>query len=359
VKSANFPLRPDSVIPGSLLGPFEGQVIDASNQLPIAGAEVWCSWSFDRGIGNVSPQGVRSYTGKTSIDGHYRIPALRDLPSGLTTRLIHFSLIIYKKGYVAYRNNETFSLREGPSKFSQLNQVIQLSRWSPELLHSRHLFFIGNGDSLVKASQWEIAAAVAELNKQPMTATSEPKALGSGITPQNQREPVPTGFNTKVLLSPEEVRAITGYSGEFIEGRLKMPATANFDTLHLRAKDKPESYDVALRVWLLKPNELVPKYEELLNALPGSKQNDEIADRSFVVLQGDILGLGFMDRSASTVILLTCGRSQCADNDQLIRLGEQVEKNLNRLEIPKTESGSPTPNQQETGEEGDNEDESP
>lgn len=325
VQRAPFPERPDSVKAGFLFGPFEGRVVDADTEQPLADALIWCSWSFERGLGNAAPEAVRSAHATTNADGAYRIAPLRRFPQGLTTRLSHFSLVVYKKGYVAYRDDRLFNQRRQRSTFSQLNNQIRLSRWSPELSHADHLLFIGGAPPLLKASAWEIPQAVAELEgRRPRAALEARAAQGVPARPT-------AGLNASILLSSDDVRTITSYTGAFREDRLAGKRTATYDTFHLRAVDRPERYDVAVRLWRLSDDQLTAKYEEVLGKLPGSKQSDEVADRSFVVQQGEILGLGFMDRTSSALVLLTCGRGQCADSGHLLKLARKIESNLRRL----------------------------
>ena len=68
-----------------------------------------------------------------------------------------------------------------------------------------------------------------------------------------------------------------------------------------------------------------------MSALPGSKQNDEVGDRSFAVTQGEILGFGFMDRASSVVLLLTCGRGQCTAEEMAMELGKKIQEHMDRL----------------------------
>src|SRR4029078_5722465 len=51
IDAAPFPVRPDSVLPADLLGPYDGIVLDADSDRPIAGATVAAAWAFERGVG--------------------------------------------------------------------------------------------------------------------------------------------------------------------------------------------------------------------------------------------------------------------------------------------------------------------
>jgi hypothetical protein len=55
IENAPFAVRPDSLQPGDLLGPFDGMVVDAETERPIASATVIGSWGFERGIGLAWP----------------------------------------------------------------------------------------------------------------------------------------------------------------------------------------------------------------------------------------------------------------------------------------------------------------
>jgi hypothetical protein len=339
VKIAAFSQRPESVQAGSLLGPFDGQVVDADTGQALADAVVQCSWAFDRGLGSSAPEAVRTYATRTTVDGRYVVPALRSLPIGLTSRLVRLSLVVYKKEYVAFRHDRIFNQRSGSRVlFSQLNNIVRLARWSPELSHARHLLFVGGGPAVGKASEWEVLAAAAELDGQAGRAVVPELGL-AGELPSPARAVLDVG----VLLTTDEVRVVTGYEGAFTIGRLAGKRSHGHDTLHLRAVDKPERYDVALRVWRLPAGELAKKYDEILRALPGSKQTDEVGDRSFAVSQGEILGVGVLERTASVVLLLTCGRGQCSKERHLLELAKKVEKNLAKLPAPPTEDGEESP----------------
>jgi hypothetical protein len=348
VKSADFAYQPNSVRPGAPLGPFEGRVVDADTGNPIPDAVVQCTWAFVRGVGNATPQASRSTSVRTDVDGRYLVPALRQLPTGLSTRLSRFSMVIYKKGYAAYRNDFVFAgKRRRHHTFSQWENRVRLTRWSPELSHARHLLFIGGG--LHQVGGWEALAAAAELDRRD-AARKQRQA------PRRPARPKEGQLDASVLLSSDEVRNITGFSGEFEQGRLAQPNSDTYASFHLKASERPERYDVALRLWRVPASQLTERYEKLLNALPGSKQTDEVSDRSFVVQQGEILGLGFMDRAASVVVLVTCGRGQCTTNEHLEKIAKTVQQNLHRLPSSSIEELLPSGGSQD-GEVDEDEDE--
>jgi len=290
----------------------------------------------------------------TDVDGRYQVPSLRDLPTGMSTRLSNLTLVVYKKGYAAYRHDRSFtSGGTRHSNFAQLDAQVALSRWSPELSRARHLLFIGGATAVREASAWEVLAAAAELDGERKAATGLSSG-GAALKPLASSSPFM--LDAGKLLTSDELRAITGYTGAFTVGRLKEPRSEVQDSLHFRAEGKPERYDVAVRLWRASGDAMTTRYEELLNALPNSKQNDEVGDRSFSVVQGEILGLGVMDRTDSVILLLTCGRGQCVKDEMLLTLGKKLQEHLHRLPPyspeEKSESG-----QGEGGAEDEDEDE--
>src|SRR6188474_254851 len=129
IQSAPFPVRPDSVRPADLLGPYDGIVVDADSDRPIAGATVAASWAFERGIGLRAPAGAHEFVTETGADGRYVVPKLEDLPSGASMRVRRFTLIVYHRGHVAWRSDRLFPGREARRDFSQRGSRVRLERW--------------------------------------------------------------------------------------------------------------------------------------------------------------------------------------------------------------------------------------
>jgi hypothetical protein len=193
------------------------------------------------------------------------------------------------------------------------------------LSHARHLLFIGGDEQLQRMATAEVALAAAELS-----GTATPASLIKELaTPAGGPRQSPSG-EARRLLTSDDVRAVTGFSGEFSGAPLGSPGDAT-DTWHLRATDRSERYDVAVRIWRRDDAALQQKYDEILKALPGATQQDEMGDHSFRAVQDEILGLGFLSRSAETIVLLTCGKGQCTSEEVLLNIAKRVEKNLLRL----------------------------
>src|SRR5512144_2470031 len=133
IVQAPFPARPDTVVPGDLLGEFDGRVVDAQSGKPLPGAIVQASWAFETGRGLTAPAGGAVTTVATDNHGRYLIERLSDLPSA-RARVAAFTLVVYERGYVAYRSDRVFDNALGGARargdFAQHQNVIKLDRWS-------------------------------------------------------------------------------------------------------------------------------------------------------------------------------------------------------------------------------------
>jgi hypothetical protein len=324
VDRAAFADRPDSLRPGDLLGPFDGLVLDAETERPIGGATVAASWAFERGIGLVGPLGAREVVVETGADGRYRIPVLEDLPTGASTRVRRFTLIVYHRGHIGWRSDRRFPDGRARRDFSQRGNRVRLDKWQPALLHHRHLVFLGGGDAIRAASAWEVQPASLELEGGGVAVAGAAGQAGSTA-------PAKT-LDVSSLLSEDEVRGVTGYAGKFEVGRLAdLPSTEFYDSRHFKAGGRPESYDVALRVWLLGAAGAEAQYRKLLGELPGARAADEIGDASLRAKNPDVSGVAFLLRDRGAVVSVTCGISQCPDPEMVVRLAKLVESHLGDL----------------------------
>jgi len=343
VGGAAFHARPDGTARGWPLGPFHGRVVDADTGRPIERARVLCSWSFVRGVGAVAPEAARTLSSETDPDGVYRVPELKALPGGLSTRLARVTLLVYHPDFVGYRSDFQFAPRLPRLDFAQRGHVVRLARWGSELSHARHLLFLGSDGLLREAAARERASAALELG-QPALAAPTRSRQGSSSDRIAASEGAPTSqpaapSPADLLLAVEDVRAVTGYGGTFTQRRLDEAGDAT-DTLHLQAEDQDERYDVALRLWRRSPDDLVAKLEGLREELPGSRPLAGLADRALTVVQGDILGVAFLDAGHAALVLLTCGRDQCRDQAQAVALARRAAGHLSRLP-PWTATGAP------------------
>ena len=309
VRTAPFRVRVDAPDPGQLAGPFTGRVVDATTHAPVAGAFVYAAWTLERGTGLPEPAGAQQFVDSTDAGGGYKIPALANIPRG--TRVTEFTLLIYKRGYIAYRSDRRFTDFGARMDFAQKDNQVLLDRWRSELSHARHLRFVGGGTAVAALTQWELGDASAELDGK-RAAGSEDVRPGRGDGQY---------VVAAQLLTEADIKTRTKYDGGFETGPLSdEPDTATYSSQHFKALGRPETWDVALRLWRLPPGKAAERYEELAAQLPGTVQKDDIASKSFVALENDIRGVGFLDAPRGVVVLVTCGTNQCASAEDAISL---------------------------------------
>ncbi|MEO5767959.1 MAG: hypothetical protein ABIS92_06375, partial [Polyangia bacterium] len=333
VERAPFPSRPDSVRPADLLGPYDGKVIDADSERPIAGALVVGSWAFERGIGVSGPLAAEEFVTQTGVDGRYAIPRLRRLPTGLSTRVRRFTVIIYQRGYVGWRSDRRFVGRQARADFSQRGNLVRLERWQASYAHGQHLLFLGGGPKVREAAAWEAQQAGLDLEAE------------GGELPSGRSNRLPAAMlEISGLLSDDEIKGVTGFMGAFEDGKLAdLPTTEFYDSRHFKAKGQSENYDVGLRVWRLGSTAAEVQYQKLQHELPKASVTDEIGDVSFRARAGQIQGLVFLVRERGVVVSLTCGAEQCTDPAQVLTLGKLVESRVAELPPPaSTPSAAPS-----------------
>ena len=246
------------------------------------------------------------------------IPTIAKHPSG--TRVTEFTLLIYKRGYIAYRSDRRFADLGARMDFAQEDNQVLLERWRNELSHARHLRFVGSGTAVSALTQWELADASAELEgKRP----SEDVRPGRGEGPY---------VVAAQLLTDADIKARTKYDGQFETGPLSdEPDTAVYSSQHFKALNRPETWDIAIRVWRLEPAKAQERYDELSAQLPGMVEKDEVASRSFQAVENDIRGVGFLDGPRGVVVLITCGISQCASVEDAVAIAQTVYTKLKQL----------------------------
>lgn len=342
VERAPFPARPDSVRPADLLGPYDGKVVDADSERPIAGALVAASWAFERGIGVSGPLAAEELVTQTGPDGRYSIPRLGRLPTGLSTRVRRFTVIIYRHGYVGWRSDRRFPGRQVRRDFSQQGNLVRLERWQAGYTHAQHLLFLGGSARVREVAAWEAQQARLDLEAESTERSGQTggaeAAVGGGVS---GRLPVAL-LDITPLLTDDEIRGVTGYVGTFEDGKLAdLPTTEFYDSRHFKAKDRPENYDVGLRVWRLGPTAAEVQYQKLQRDLPRSSSTDEIGDASFRARAGQIEGLVFLVRERGVVVSLTCGANQCTDPAQVLTIGKLVESRLSDLAAPSVPMPAP------------------
>lgn len=326
VENARFPVRSDSVRPADLLGPFDGIVLDADSERPVAGAVVAATWAFERGIGMQAPLEAKEIVVESGVDGRYSVPRLTELPNGASTRLRRFTLTVYRRGHVAWRSDRRFTDKSTRRDFSQRGCRVRLEKWQPTFRHAEHLVFLGGGAKLRAAAAWELQPAALELEGGAASG-----AVESGAETTGRRA---TPLDIGKLLTDDEIRAVTGFVGKFEDGKLTdLPTTEFYDSRHFKAAGKPEAFDVGLRVWRLGTAAAEAQYRKLLEELPGARVTDEVGDASLRAKSGQVNGLAFLVREHGVVASLTCGASQCPEAAQLLKLAKLVESRVPELPV--------------------------
>jgi hypothetical protein len=141
------------------------------------------------------------------------------------------------------------------------------------------------------------------------------------------------------LLSVEEVRGVTGFAGDLEVGRLLDRVRSDvYDSRHFKAKDRPEAFDVGVRVWSLGQAASESQFRRLRAELPGAVNTEEIGDQSLRARGGDVQGLAFLLRERGVVVQLSCGVSQCTEASMILRLAKLVESHIGDLQTAHSES---------------------
>jgi hypothetical protein len=323
VRPAPFRDRPDSVEAGDLRGPFDGRVVDAASGSPVAGALVYATWTFESGAGLPVAAGFREHVGSTDANGAYRIPsvdALGGAPAG--GRLTDFTLLVYKRGFVAYRSDRRFGDFGPRLDFAQHQHRVPLERWRDDYSHARHLRYVGGGAAVAALTGWEAEEAIAELAGARVRGRGE-------LIPGLREGPYVVAAQ---LLTESDIKAMSRYDGSFETGPLgDEPDTASYSSQHFKALGRPENFDVAVRLWRSDAGQAQERFDELAAGLPQVDHRDEIASRSLRAVEGDIRGVAFLDGPRGLVVLLTCGRGQCSTIEDAVALARKMHERIDRL----------------------------
>lgn len=323
VPPAAFPSQPDTVAAGDLRGPFDGRVVDDASGAPLGGTSVLASWSVRAGQGLAGPVEAHHALVQTDADGRYAISAFTPR-NGVGRRLDRFTLVVYQRGYVGWRSDRRFPDLSPRHDFAQHGNVVRLKRLPAGVSHALHVRFIGPGGPLQPRFAWELPLAAEELRG------------GKEHAPEGQAtETEPTEravLDPSVLLSVAELKQVTGFHGEFTVSPLPdQPSSPSYGSIHFQAKDEPESYDAALRVYRLPTGEAEQQYERWLDDLPATEETHAVGDRSFSTHEDELLGMGALDRKRGVAVLCTCGEGLCGDGTKVTALLRIVWTHLDRL----------------------------
>lgn len=142
-------------------GSYSGRVVDAVTGEPVEDAVVYMIWECRRKLnpleGMLDWESGYNYDhlGEaivfTDADGNYRAPE-ESIRKWVQFRMSRpkLSALIYRKGYVAYRNDSYFdgeryrSIDKSRSPFKRSGNLVKLEPWKEEYSHRRHYDYIDN-----------------------------------------------------------------------------------------------------------------------------------------------------------------------------------------------------------------------
>ncbi len=324
VRDARFSGARDHVADASLLGPFDGQLVDAVTSEPLVDATVVGVWSYDRGDGLVAPYGSETIMVKTDRAGRYRVPEAPATVRGRTVKLVGFTLVAYKRGYLGYRSDEPYD-KGTRAQFVARHNRIELRKWDSRDSHAEHLLALAPPPEIEKLADWERVDANLDLYRA-RTGEVEESPDGGPTEPKLQL------LDARALLPPEDVRRRTGFADAFeVKDLGDLAHTHFYHGVHLHAVGREETWDVGLRVWSDPPGGLDPVIETFEATLPGVKPSGEITDETWVFDSEAVRAIGFVDRARNVAVLLTCGGMQCIDIDTTIVIARHVHDRLDKL----------------------------
>ncbi|MBX7082172.1 MAG: hypothetical protein K1X88_23390 [Nannocystaceae bacterium] len=326
----------DQVADASLLGPFNGQIVDETTKAPIGDATVVGVWSYERGDGLAAPAGSETMVVKTDRAGRYRIAQAPAQIRGATVRLVAFTLFVYKRGYLAWRSDVPYD--EGARlEFVARHNRVALRKWAGTDDHAEHLVMLAPPPEIERLTDWERQGANTALARADSEQPVEPTGPAIEL------------LDATALLPPEEVRRRTLYTDPFQVGELTDLARTHFyHGLHLRAVDREEVWDVGLRVWKDPPGGLDPVRQTIEVTLPGVQPGPEVTAETWVLDSEAVRAVAFLDRERSIAVLLTCGGMQCADIETALVLAHYVFDNLDKLRTVAADAIAPAQTQEAT-----------
>ncbi|MGB1700844.1 MAG: hypothetical protein ACPHRO_12875, partial [Nannocystaceae bacterium] len=146
----------------SLLGPFDGQIVDAETEEPISDATVMAVWNYDRGDGFAGTDGSTITPVITDEAGRYRIKRPAAHRRGRHRKLTSFVLFVYKRGYVSYRSDVQPD-GSGRTDFTMRHNDVRLKKWRGDDSHAAHLAVLAGPRDIRQAAMWSASLANADL----------------------------------------------------------------------------------------------------------------------------------------------------------------------------------------------------
>jgi hypothetical protein len=337
VRPAPFKGARNQVTDTSLVGPFDGQIVDQATGTPVQDAVVVGVWSYDRGDGFISPSGSETISVQTDEAGRYRIARAPMHKRGGSLRLVSFHLVVYKRGYASYRSD---ALLEGGARrdFTGRHNRIELAKWRERDSHADHLLFLAPPPEVARVANWErrqanldlYAALGGGLSEAQSERPGEPGGPGEAGGPGS---PKAVWLDASQVIQPEDVAMRTGYDGEFaVEDLGDFPRTDFYHGVLFRAVDNDEEYDFSFRTWHRPSGGLDPVIAIFNENLP-VEISHEVTDETWIYEEPgtNFRGVAFIDRDEQTGVLVSCGPAQCIDLDTAIILAKYIHGRLDLL----------------------------
>lgn len=333
VRPAPFKGARNQVTDTSLVGPFDGQIVDSATGEPLPDATVVGVWSYDRGDGFVAPSGSETLTIQTDDAGRYRIGRAPLRKRGRSLRLVSFHLLVYKRGYASYRSDTLMA--GGPRRdFTGRHNRIELAKWRDRDSHAAHLLHLAPPREVARVSSWERRQANLDLyealggggKRAPGTSTG-------GALPGPGPGEQDLWLDASALIYPEDVAMRTGYDGDFVVEELgDYPRTDFYHGILFRAEDRSEAFDFSYRVWNQPAGGLEPIVEIFQDNLP-VEASSEVTPETWVYEEpgSGYRGVAFIDRDSETGVLVSCGPEQCIDIDTAIILAKYIQGRIAQL----------------------------
>ena len=328
VRPATFVGARDQITDATLVGPFDGQVVDAATGEPVGDAVVVGVWAYDRGDGFIGPHGSETYSTTTDQAGRYRIPPTRLGVRASALRLVSFHVVVYKRGFLGYRSDAR--AEGGPrTDFAVRHNRVELRKWRENDSHAEHLLFLATPKVLRKTTLWEQDLANLDLFRQHGGAGG-PAVAGSEAGPTGPADAL--WLDASAVLTPDEVRTRTHYSEPFVVEDLPDLARTDFyHGVHLQAQGREEPWDIAYRVWRAPPGGMDPVVATIQETMGAVKPTAEITPETWLLSAEGVHAVAFVDREQQIGVLLSCGDQQCVDLETAIILAKGLYRNLDRL----------------------------
>lgn len=329
----------------SLVGPYDGQVLDAQSGEAIADASVVASWDYDEGQGLIAPLGREIFSVRSDAAGRYRIPSAPLRKRSSTARLVAFTLSVSKPGYRPYRSDQDAKGRQRHD-FSQRNHAIKLEPALPsDSAMTQLLYLRSSAASTLEQASLRKRANLELYRLQNGLAPSE-RLPQEGEAPKEVTNPPapPQWLDASALLDADGLRTRTGSVIEFkVQDLNDLPRSPHYHGVHFRAKDRDVQHDFAYRIWFEAPEGLESIAELLKQNLPNAQQSEIIGEQSWTFENDELRAVAFVDPEQKAAVLLTCGVKLCQDLDTAVLVAHHLARNLDQLKRIDAQTQSPSP----------------